>query len=262
MWIPALELYFNDKQVLMSTRWVNDNIVSVAQQLLKQQCQGKVFGWASPQCSRRSVPDKFPPVPEHSLFVQILNIGGCHWLTTTNIDTNIKYASSGANTVRIYDSGMSLNIPLSTQLDICQFWKPSADRVCFDIMNVEKQPNSFDCGIYALAFATELVFGQDPALCEFKAEEMRSHLIQCFEKQKIECFPRRGTRTIRLGKRVRKSVSVDIFCSCRLPNNPSLPMVLCNRCRRWFHMDCEVKSTTPPKGSKFTCIQCQESLSL
>ena len=101
MWIPALELYLNDKQVLMSTRWVNDNIVSVAQQLLKQQCQGKVFGWASPQCSRRSVPDKFPPVPEHSLFVQILNIGGCHWLTTTNIDTNIKYASSGANTVRI-----------------------------------------------------------------------------------------------------------------------------------------------------------------
>ena len=122
-------------------------------------------------------------------------------------------------------------------------------------MNVEKQPNSFDCGIYALAFATELAFGQDLALCEFKAEEMRSHLS--FEKQKIERFPRRGTRTIRLGKRVRKSVSVDI-CSCRLPNNPSLPMVLCNRCRHWFHMDCEVKSTTPPKGSKFTCIQCQE----
>ena len=59
------------------------------------------------------MPDKFPPVPEHSLFVQILNIGGCYWLTTTNIDTNIKYASSGANTVRIYDSGMSSHSPHS-----------------------------------------------------------------------------------------------------------------------------------------------------
>ena len=55
MWIPALELYFNNKQVLMSTSWVNDKIVSVAQRLLKQQCQGKVFGWASPQCSKRNV---------------------------------------------------------------------------------------------------------------------------------------------------------------------------------------------------------------
>ena len=134
-------------------------------------------GWNSPQCTKRSVAEKFPPVPAHSLFVQILQVGGCHWIAATNIDAKNSVSSYSSNTVRIYDSGMSLDVPLSTQLDICQFWKPSADRVIFDTMNVQQQPNTFECGIYAIAFATELVFGHDPVLCQFKTEELRSHLM-------------------------------------------------------------------------------------
>ena len=45
-----------------------------------------MFGWNSPQCTKRSVAEKSPPVPAHSLFVQILQVGGFHWIAATNID--------------------------------------------------------------------------------------------------------------------------------------------------------------------------------
>ena len=162
------------------------------------------------------------------------------------------------DTVHIYDSGMGLSLALSTQLDICQFWKPSPDRIQFDIMNVLPQPNSYDCGMYAIAFATELLFGNDPVLCDFvtEASAMRFHLISCFEKGKIERFPCKGTRSIRIGRRVRKSLSVNIFCSCRLPNDPKRSIIFCNQCRKWYRTECDTVGEVP-KGAKWICRSCQ-----
>ena len=34
----------------------------------------------------------------------------------------------------------------------------------FDIVNVEGQPNAHDCWVYAIAYATELANGFNPAL--------------------------------------------------------------------------------------------------
>ena len=106
LWIPALDLCLNHKQVLNSSRWVNDGIISPAQQLLKQQSKGKVLGWASPQCRKRSVVDKFPPVPEHSFFIQILHTCDSHWVTVTNIE---------GNTVEVHDSQINLDVSQSTK---------------------------------------------------------------------------------------------------------------------------------------------------
>ena len=146
--------------------------------LLRDQCKG-VFGWNSPQCTKRSVTEKFPSIPAKSLFVQILHVGGCHWITSTNIDAQGGNLSYSPNTVRVYDSMMNLEVSLATQLDICHFLKPEADRIIFDVMNVDQQQNAHDCGLYSIAFATELAYGHDPVLPKFKAGEMRSHLLHC-----------------------------------------------------------------------------------
>ena len=112
----------------------------VAQCLLKEQCLGKIFGWSSTQCSRRTVEEKFPCVPPHSPFVQILQVSNCHWITVSNIDAKHDHdgtaVSHSSDTVRVYDSGVGLSVALSTQLNVCQFWKPSTYRIQFDIMNV------------------------------------------------------------------------------------------------------------------------------
>ena len=36
----------------------------------------------------------------------------------------------------------------------------------FDIANTQHQTNSSDCGLFAIAFATELVHSQSPVLCD------------------------------------------------------------------------------------------------
>ena len=44
------------------------------------------------------------------------------------------------------------------------------------------QSNSIDCGVYALAFLTDLCHGKDPATCCYAgSKELRQHLVTCFE---------------------------------------------------------------------------------
>ena len=153
---------------------------------------------------------------------------------------------------------VGLSVALSTQLNVCQFWKPSTDRIQFDIMNVLPQLNSHDCGLYAIAFATELSFGYDPVLCDLvtEAAAMRLHLTRCFERGEMERFPCNDTRSVQFGRRVRKSLGVDIYCSCRLPNAPARSMIFCNQCRKWFHTQCE-NVDEAPKSTKWMCTSCQ-----
>ena len=59
-------------------------------------------------------------------------------------------------------------------------------------MNVVAQQNADDCGVHAIAYATELAHGTDPVLCSWDFENMRPHLIQCLESGVIARFPKLG----------------------------------------------------------------------
>ena len=111
--------------------------------------------------------EKFPYLPPNSAFVQVLHVAGSHWITTSNIDSrqNTHYR----DTVSIYDSALAPRVSASTKQTICPFLKPSCDVLLFDIMNIQTQP---DCGLFALACATELVHGFDPVLCSFNTASM------------------------------------------------------------------------------------------
>ena len=50
-------------------------------------------------------------------------------------------------------------------------------------MNMKKQQGSHDCGIYAIAYATDLVYGQDPASHQYQQEKMRPHLRSYFWRE-------------------------------------------------------------------------------
>ena len=52
-----------------------------------------------------------------------------------------------------------------------------------------KQKGSKDCGAYAITFATAIVFDQNPICQNFKQEEMRADLVNCFNKNHILVFP-------------------------------------------------------------------------
>ena len=144
---------------------------------------------------------------------------------------------------------------------ICSFYKTTCNIVLFDIINVENQRNSHDCGVYALAFATKLAHRKDPSLCRWDGSDMRQHLITCFEERKLSCFPTIGRRRTPLGRRVRKFYSETLYCKCRQPNDPKRAMIACDKCWLWFHKDCMgLDATKSFKKMDWMCYSCQDTL--
>jgi len=47
---------------------------------------------------------------------------------------------------------------------------------------VQVQASILDCGVFAIAFITLIVHGEDPCDVFYKQENMRNHLLDCFEK--------------------------------------------------------------------------------
>ena len=132
-----------------------------------------------------------------STFIQILNVGRSHWIVVSNV--GCKKA-----VVNIYDSAYNF-LSLNTKKQICSLWQPSSDQVEFQLVNVQRQPNSSDCGLFAIANATELAHGRDPLLCMWDACQMREHLFNCLEIRKIEQFPLIRPRRIPVGKHIKKN---------------------------------------------------------
>ena len=50
----------------------------------------------------------------------------------------------------------------STIFFVARFLHSTENHICIKVMHVEKQTYAHDCGVYATAFATSLVYGQDP----------------------------------------------------------------------------------------------------
>lgn len=85
---------------------------------------------------------------------------------------------------------------------------------------------------------------------------MRNHLVKCLEEEDPKPFPMKHQEA-RYPK-VLKSITVDVFCSCRLPNDGNT-MVFCSLCKKWFHKQCTaLKSKTDEeiKTLSWECVGC------
>ena len=59
----------------------------------------------------------------------------------------------------------------------------------FQRRNCHKQTGVNDCGVFAIAYAVNILNGIEPDGVVFDQSKMREHLIQCFEKQDLQPFP-------------------------------------------------------------------------
>lgn len=55
------------------------------------------------------------------------------------------------------------------------------------VHNEQKQEGSNDCGLFCIAIATSLLYKESPL--KFVQSSLRSHLISCFENNKLVPFP-------------------------------------------------------------------------
>ena len=113
--------------------------------------------------------------------------------------------------------------------------KGERDKIKF--VDVQKQSGGYDCGLFAIAFATSLVYGVQPGNVRYDQPKMRKHLCQCLEEERIRPFPALKTkRTPRAD--ITTTDSIEVYCSCRMPEVSGIEMVQCNGCEDWFHVHC------------------------
>ena len=221
-WIPDLCLCKDDEEILKSERLLlNDAIVNASQRILSK---SGIAGFQNTQLGKGF---KFKAI-ENAKFVQILHVNMNHWITVSNINCP-------TNCVNIYDSLYNY-ITLQTKKQICSFIRSDQNILQFRMADVESQKDGISCGLYAIAFATELCDGGDPVSTFWDVSQFRSHLLQCLTTRKMTVFPKLKRRVT--SAYVKRTINERIMCICRMPIDSKLLMFQCKICNELYHHDC------------------------
>lgn len=152
----------------------------------------------------------------------------------------------------VYDS-LYPSLPLDCRKQICSLWKPKSDHVKFLMADIYKQPNCSDCGLFAIACATELAHAKNPQICTWDVCQMRPHLAMCLESGRMQRFPIIKQRRLHASKIITESV----YCVCRMPNDPNSAMIRCDKCRAWYHNEClNVELDDDMLNNTWFCCNC------
>ena len=115
--------------------------------------------------------------------------------------------------VRIFDSLFSNKLSFEVKKQIASIIQTKQNKIDLKLEKTQQQRNSTDCGIFAIAFATDLCHGIDPARCSYSdGHELRSHFLKCLQEGSINPFPSKP-----IAKRKPWQQTIKIYCKCRLP---------------------------------------------
>ena len=138
-------------------------------------------------------------------FVQILHVHNSHWCVVSNIGCDDGVVHS------LYPSVSS-----ATMCTIASLLFSPASELVVKVMGVQRQSNSSDCGVFAIAFALDICSGHDPCTTRYDQKSLRKHLAKCLEDCKFTRFPTLGERKSSQIKCIQKEL---LHCSCRLPDH-------------------------------------------
>ena len=228
---------------------LNDRIIGAAQKLLEQQSVN-ICGWQPTVYEQRST--KFKVLKEEEDFVQVLHVEKNHWITVSNIHCDVGH-------VNIYDSMFTNKLSLATKQQICSFWKSGSSVATFRIVNMQRQYNTKDCGLFAIATATDLAHKKDPLLSKWDMPKMREHLVGCFENKKMSCFPIKEKRILPPPVQLYfKEIREKLYCICHMPNDKTIPMICCDQCNKWFHNSCMQLDKRVAQNFMWKCGLCDD----
>ena len=239
--MPFLTLYDKSK-IENPYEWLSDAIINAAQQLLKQQSNCKIGGFQNTNYGKG-----YRFQHEEGDFVQVLHVSKSHWITVSNIGCSV-------DTINVFDSAYAF-IDMDGRKQISSIIKPKGDTLTLNFVNIQHQGNGSDCGLFALACATDIVHGRDPFLSYWDTKEMRSHLMKCMEAKQMTCFPLGKAHRIPLKNRFKKTINITIHCICRMPYGNER-MVSCDVCHKWFHCKCmQIDEGTSLSDMHWECNQ-------
>ena len=182
-------------------------------------------------------------------FVQIIHDATrSHWVTVSTVGLEHPH-------LNVFDSLFS-QASESLQMQAACLLYTEKTYISLMHVNVQKQCGAVDCGLYSIAFATALIFGQEPSKFHFDQTRMWSHLLECFNKGKISMFPVKRAR--RCTKKITRINLIEVYCICRLPKFVDSEWIQCSKCSSWYHSGTCIKVPDKYLGTKLPwyCFKC------
>ena len=128
---------------ITSQRMLTDKHFSAANELLKRQFP-ETRGLQPTFLGQNLVVE--PP------FVQVLHVSNNHWMTVIGIDQTL---------VKVYDS-LYRCVDTCVTMQAASIMKSASDYMIFRVESTQIQEGGIDCGLFAIAYATEFCFGNNP----------------------------------------------------------------------------------------------------
>ena len=201
---------------ILSGEWLSDLHIKAVSNILKMQFPAQ-NGLHDPKLGDLSFPaTKFP-------FVQIL-YGGNHWLTVEGVSSSL---------VRIYDT-LTYSSSNNIQSQIAALLCCENKSITIEVRNIQRQTGMNDCALFAMAYAVDLSYGNDPSTLWYYQHKLRQHLVECLELKKLTPFPSRACHPSKV-----LIIDLPVYCICWLTEDENDSMAKCERCLEWFHKSCE-----------------------
>ena len=240
-----------EKETILSKHMLTDESINIAQNLLLSQFP-KISGFQDTVIGKTQ---QFEIIKSDEPFIQNLHAGSLHWVCVANMNKNKKNNEE----CQLFDSLSSGTVCSDVAKQIAAFMYCMSSEILVEVMPVQQQNNSVDCGLFAIAFATSLAFSQNPVHITFDKRQLRQHLVRCLEDEIMTPFP--GKPKFSKCSKLRIS-NIEIYCNCRMPyysdKEDNDDMVECSGCSEWYHVSCE---TVPPqvlssRKKKWYCKGC------
>ena len=134
-------------------------------------------------------PSQFSSIQEN--FVQILHVFENHWITI--------YGLKDLKEIRVYNSLNYTKDKKYSKKTIKSFpkmIKSTSSQFKVNIMSVQQQPNAIDCVLFALAFATDLLYGSSPSNVSYQHQKMRQQLFIYLQQDSFTLFSKSKCRSL------------------------------------------------------------------
>lgn len=257
-WLQELGLTESDKNIILKNKKLTSNHMEAVNEICRKQF-GSIAGFQLTEKvpvfledeSRWNIGSVMLPVNEENC-AQIHHTGKDHWVTSLKFNNAVHLIDSlGTDRPENAILTQSLKIQLSQV-----YGKMCKNSLNIQIPETQRQNNSVDCGIFAIAHLVEFcITSSFNNRVIFDTKQMRSHLLDCLENKSFTPFPKTNKSLNNRRNKPSKSISIDLQCICNLPSCVD-KLIVCDECSTPYHENC-VSSPGHDFSKPFVCESCK-----
>ena len=159
--------------------------------------------------------------------------------------------------MQLFDSRAVTSDPITPEIELqlAKIYNPqeSKSSIRVEIVPVQQQKGIHSCGLFSIAYATELCYNSKPEYVHFEQQKMSQHIIHCLNEGKFEPFLK--SKSIETIPRPTRSFRrIKLYCTCRMPEGFDQRMIACDKCGDWFHFSCALRGRVP---DSWKCVVCK-----